>query len=111
MRTIAIGVLVAATWLLPGCGSDSLTRWNSVSGRTAPQPRRLKPYLLFDRHAGISHASDFSTRRDWPSVEYGYRVRERIVFSENTYDYQGRSRGGDDVRRRFSTHRTGIIER
>ena len=111
MKTIVTGTLIAAAWLLSGCASDSLARWNSLFVATAPPSRILKPYLLFDRHAGVAHPSDFTARRDWPSVEYGYTVRERILFTERTYDYQGRSRGGDGVRRRFTTYRTGLIVR
>lgn len=111
MKTFATSALIAATWLLSGCSSDSLSRWNSLFHATPRPTQTLKPYLLFDRHAGTSHASDFAARREWPSVEYGYTVRERILFTESTYDYQGRSRGGGDVRRRFSTHRTGLIDR
>ena len=111
MKTMTFGVLIAVALLFSGCASDSLIRWNSSFVATAPPSHALNPYLLFDRHVGKSHASDFTARRDWPSVDYGYTVRERILFSETTYDFQGRNRGGGDVRRRFSTHRTGLIDR
>jgi len=105
MKLFAAATVIATASLLAGCSAS----WHSH--RIASADPGLNSHLLFDAYAGQAHAGEFTGRRDWPSTEYGYTLHERVRFSEQTYDYQGRNHQGGDIRRRFTTRRSGVIDR
>ena len=106
MRIRVLLALSLLAGLLTGCASSR--------HRAMPSPAtsQLKPYLLFDHVPGKTFATAIPARAEWPTALAGRAGRERIHFSEWSLDRQGRGRNeGNDFYRRFTTRRSGWIER
>lgn len=101
-RFIILTVITAAMFTVMGCAN------------TPPAKQRLamSSSLLFDRHPGLTSASDIAYRNQWPTAASGALIRERIQFTDRVFDFQGRNFGRrQNYQRNFQSRRTGVIER
>ncbi len=108
MKYWAVGLtLIAVVAIMSGCSMRSSSRY-----ARSQQPRRLNPYLLFDRIPGKTYADSLQPRAIWPSAPGGRSITERVLFQEYYIDQQGQNqRPGQELQRRFTSRRIGIIER
>jgi len=104
LRRLVFSVAAVAMMYAGGCASSRPT--------TTTRHTALKPYLLFDRYAGVTAAADARLQSDWPSSFAGYTLEERVEFTEWFQDRQGQNtRNDNEFYRRFTTLRTGVIQR
>jgi hypothetical protein len=110
MRTLCMALLVVP--MLAGCGHGAACLEREPFGEplVSAVPVRAASPLLFDRHPGPWHASDFNYRSDWPSTPAFYSPGETILYSQRFVDYQGPRYGGNNdwTYRRAETVRFGM---
>jgi hypothetical protein len=100
MRRICLGLMLLGVVSLTGCRSAPCDRFREGEFAKVWHPSVMRnggspTATLFDRYPGRYHASDFTDRSCWPSVDSYYTPGEVITYYERFVDHQGRNFDND----------------